>query len=531
LTGKEGLILIILQSCNGAKIPKVTATSLDTGQNSKWVGTWGTAPQLTEFNNMPTNSLANKILRQVVRVSIGGNQIRLKFSNQYGTTALTMNSVHLAVSTGGSAIDPTTDKPVTFGGSKTVTVAAGRTVTSDALDYNLTAMTKLAITIHFGSVPRALTGHPGSRTTSYLQSGNALVAARMTPIESPVHWYIITGIDVYTEGSCNAIVIMGDSITDGRGSTTDANNRWTDCLAKRLQANAATSKIAMLNQGIGGNAILSGGLGPTALTRFDRDVLEQSGARYLIILEGINDIGGAATDISPNLISAYKTFINKAHAQKMLVYGGTILPCGNNSYYSYLHERIRQRVNAWIRDTGVESGGFDAVIDFDAALRNTTNQKDLARAYDCGDGLHPSVAGHQRMADIIDLSLFINPSASPSISPSPSGASSDCTASYTMYDWGGGATVAVTFKNNGATAINGWTLVWNFSGNQKITNMWNASYTQSDTQVTVKNAAYNSTIPTGGSVSFGFNISYSGSNAKPASFILNGQAVTIQGCN
>jgi lysophospholipase L1-like esterase len=403
-----GLFSMILQSCKGTMMPTASATFPETGQTTQWVGTWGAAPQLTESSDMPTNSLSNNTLRQIVRVSIGGNQVRLKFSNEYGTTALTMNSVHLAVSTNGSSIDSTTDKVVTFGGNESVTVAAGGTVISDTLDYSLAAMTKMAITIYFGSAPNALTGHPGSRTTSYLQTGNAVTASSLTPIESPAHWYLITGIDVYTEESCKAIVTLGDSVTDGRGSTTDGNNRWTDCLATRLQANFATSQIAMLNQGIGGNAVLSNGLGPTALIRFDRDVLRQSGARYLIILEGINDIGGATTDISSSLINAYKTFITKAHAQNLLVYGGTILPCGNNSYYSALHEKIRRKVNTWIRDTSADNGGFDTVIDFDVALCDSTNTKDLASVYDSGDGLHPSVVGYQQMANIIDLSLFIN---------------------------------------------------------------------------------------------------------------------------
>jgi hypothetical protein len=202
-----GLFLIMLQSCMGIMNLTAAVTSLETGQN-KWVGTWITAPQLTESNNMPANSLSNKTLRQVVRVSIGGNQIRLKFSNEYGNIPLTMNSVHLAVSTSGSSIDAAIDRVITFGGNESVTIPAGKTVTSDTLNYSLSAMTKMAITIYFGSVPGALTGHPGSRTTSYIQNGNAVTAATMSPIESPVHWYIIAGIDVYTEESCQAGLLV-----------------------------------------------------------------------------------------------------------------------------------------------------------------------------------------------------------------------------------------------------------------------------------------------------------------------------------
>jgi lysophospholipase L1-like esterase/formamidopyrimidine-DNA glycosylase len=376
-------------------------------QTKQWVGTWGTALQLTEPGNMPPDpGLAYHTLRQVVRVSIGGNQVRLKFSNQYGNAPVVMNAVHLAVSAGENAIDSNTDQVVRFGGSESVTIPAGQTVTSDTLTYNLTKLTNMAITIYFGSTPTALTGHPGSRTTSYIQTGNVVAAASMAPAVTTDHWYIITGIDVLTEDTSQAVVALGDSITDGRGTTTNANNRWTDVLASRLQANTATAQVGVLNQGIGGNAVLSGGLGPTALTRFDRDVLGQSGARYLIILEGINDIGGAATDIAPNLLNAYQIFIGKAHARKMLVYGGTILPCGGNGYYNALHERIRQTVNRWIRETSPADGGFDAVIDFDAALRDPDDQTRLLGIYDCGDHLHLNPAGYRKMAEIIALGLF-----------------------------------------------------------------------------------------------------------------------------
>lgn len=370
---------------------------------SKWVGTWGTSPYLTESGNMPPVALSNNTLRQVVRVSIGGSKVRLKFSNQWGNAPLVMQSVHLAVSTGGSAINTSTDKVVTFGGSQSVTVAAGSTVTSDTLVYSLPALTNMAITTYFGSVPSALTGHPGSRTTSYIKTGNAVSVQTMSAPSTTDHWYVITGIDIGTDDTTYKSAIgFGDSITDGRGTTTNAQNRWTDLFATLLQGNSATTKVGMLNQGIGGTLVSGSGL-----SRFDRDVLGQSGTRYVVILYGINDIiyGGAS---AATVTNAYKTLISKAHASNLLAYGGTILPFGSNSSYTASFESVRQTVNSWIKSTTVANGGFDRVIDFDAALRDPSNQTKLLSTYDSGDGLHPGPAGYQKMADTINVSYFTN---------------------------------------------------------------------------------------------------------------------------
>jgi lysophospholipase L1-like esterase len=198
-------------------------------------------------------------------------------------------------------------------------------------------------------------------------------------------------------------VTFGDSITDGRGSTTNGDNRWPDELSRRLRANSATAEVAVLNMGVGGNAVLSGGLGPTALQRFNRDVLAQRGARWLIVLEGVNDIGySSSQQVATDLIAAYQQFIDGAHGQGMLVYGVPILPFGGSSYYTAEHETARQTVNDWIRT----SGRFDAVIDLDAAVRDPANPVNLLPAYDTGDHLHLDVAGLRAMADAIDLTLF-----------------------------------------------------------------------------------------------------------------------------
>jgi lysophospholipase L1-like esterase len=369
-----------------------------------WVGTWGTSPQLTEPRNLPPPpGLTGNTLRQIVQVSIGGEKLRIRFSNDFGTNPVTMTSVHLALSDGGSAIKTDTDQALTFQGKPSVTIPAGESVLSDDFDFHLAPLSKLAVTISFGDTSGAVTGHPGSRSTSYLQSGDAVSATSLPDATNTQHWYILNGIDVQSDHPAGAIVALGDSITDGRGSGTDKNDRWPDDLMHCLQANPDTADIAVLNKGIGGNCILRGGLGPTALSRFNRDVLSQSDVRWLIILEGVNDIGGSfSASVSTNLIAAFKKMIQEAHAQHILVYGATITPFGKSFYDNPRHETARETVNNWIR-TG---GEFDAVIDFDAAVRDPQNPDRLQSVADSGDHLHPNEAGYKMMADAIDLKLF-----------------------------------------------------------------------------------------------------------------------------
>ena len=376
-----------------------------------WVTTWGCGPQLTEPNNLPPVPLANSTLRQFVHVTVGRNVLRVRLSNAYGTNSVTVNSVHVALSAGaGSAgngdINPATDRALTFRGAPSISIPPHEVVLSDPLKFDLPALTNLAISIYFGEIsPTTINGHPGSRTTSSIVSSNAVSTASLPGASKTAHWYIITGVDVLADSASKAVVTLGDSITDGRGSTTDANNRWPDNLARRLSTNAPTAGVAVVNMGIGGNAIF-GGLGPAAVARFDRDVLGQSGARWLIVFEGVNDIGGASTSGSPavatNLIGAYQQFINKAHGRGMRAYGATITPFGGNGYYTTAHEAARQTVNTWIRTNST----WDAVIDFDAVVRDPVTLTNLLSAYNSGDGLHLSPAGYQAMADAIDLNLF-----------------------------------------------------------------------------------------------------------------------------
>jgi lysophospholipase L1-like esterase len=389
-----------LAACGGAGMPAPAG--------EPWVGTWGTAPQLTEPANLPpAPGLTGNTLRQVVHVSLGGERLRLRFSNAFGTTPVTMAAVHLAVSAGAGAIDAGTDRALTFGGADSVTIPPGGAVMSDAFPFALRPLSNVAVTIRFGATSADVTGHPGSRTTSYIQPGDAVTAADLTSAVKTDHWYILTGIDVVAERAA-AVAVLGNSITDGRGSGTNRNNRWPDELARRLQADPRTARVAVLNQGIGGNCVVAACLGPSALARFDRDVLGQSGVRWLVILEGVNDIGRAhgaagADSVASGLIDAYRQMIGKAHARGIRVYGATILPFAGSQYDSPDRERARQTVNAWIR-TG---GAFDAVIDLDAALRDPASPTRLRPEGDTGDHLHPSEAGHRMIAEAVDLSLFV----------------------------------------------------------------------------------------------------------------------------
>lgn len=376
-----------------------------------WVTTWGCGVQLTEPRNLPPVPLANSTLRQFAHVTCGGSQLRLRFSNAYGTNAVSIQSAHVALAAGfGSAgmgeVNTATDKALTFCGASGAVIRPGETLLTDPCYFVLPPLTSLAVSLYLGDVSAsAISGHPGSRTTSFIQSGNAAAAASLPAAAKTAHWYFLTGVEVWAAGSGSAVVVLGDSITDGRGSTTDGNDRWPDDLASRLHGVSAAAGVAVVNMGIGGNALF-GGLGPAAVSRFDRDVLGQSGARWVIVFEGVNDIGGAADANSPALatrmITAYAQFADKAHARGLRAYGATITPFGGNGYYSAAHEAARQAVNTWMRTNAL----YDGLIDFDQAVRDPVTLTNLLSAYDCGDHLHLSPAGYKTMADAVNLNLF-----------------------------------------------------------------------------------------------------------------------------
>jgi lysophospholipase L1-like esterase len=357
--------------------------------------------------------LANTTLRQFVRTSTGGKKLRVRFSNNFGTNSVTINSAHIALAAGkGSAgsgeINPATDKALAFNGAAEVVIPRGESALSDPVEFDLPALADVAVSIWFGDISATtITGHPGSRTTSFIIAGNYVSAASLPDAKKTAHWYLITGIEVQSDSSGKTIVVLGDSITDGRGSTTDGNNRWPDILAQRLATNAPTAGVGVANMGIGGNAIF-GGLGPAAVKRFDRDVLEQSGARYFILFEGVNDIGGRNSSMATatNLLNAYAQFASKAKARGLRAYGATITPFGGSGYYSGVHEQERQFVNAWFRTNTV----FDGVIDFDAAVRDPVTLTNFQAAFfpgvNANDWLHLNPPGYKAMGDAIDLNLF-----------------------------------------------------------------------------------------------------------------------------
>jgi lysophospholipase L1-like esterase len=384
---------------------------------TKWIGSWAAAQQTPEPRNaLPVEDMRDATLRQIVHLSIGGDALRIRLSNAFGTAPLHLTAVHIARprSTADSAIDPATDKTVMFNGQNDVTIPAGTEYLSDPVPFNAPPLSDLAISIHYDLPPQGETGHPGSRATSYYVHGDAVAAPSLPEAKKIEHWYQLSEIDVAANTRSAAVVTLGDSITDGHGATTNGNDRWTDVLARNLQASPATASIGVLNVGIGGNRVLLDDLGPNALARFDRDVLARTGASFLIVLEGVNDLGTLTKDgevpvtqhqkLVQQLLGAYSQLIERAHARGILVVGATILPYGNSAYYhpSALSENDRQSLNSWIRTPG----HFDAIADFDRVVADPQHPDQMRPLYDSGDHLHPSPAGYHAMADAVPIALF-----------------------------------------------------------------------------------------------------------------------------
>ncbi|WP_276380916.1 SGNH/GDSL hydrolase family protein [Flavobacterium sp. H4147] len=389
---------------------KTNHTLVDSSRKSasvNWVGSWACAQMLVEPHNMPpAPGLAENTLRQIIKVSIGGECIRLRFSNLFSDQPTVLKKVSIANVLEAPAIDKYTQKILSFNGNPEIIVQPGAEVFSDDLNFQLKSGQLLAITIYYGVSSEKTSGHPGSRTTSYILPGDHISDDIFSGAVKTDHWYSIMGLDVVASKNTSNIICLGNSITDGRGSGTNKQNRWTDILAARLAANKATKNIGVLNLGIGGNCVVKGGLGPTALERFDRDVLSQAGAKWLVILEGINDIGGIkraedAPAKAQEIIDAYKIMIQKAHAKGLKVYGCTILPFQKSFYDAPFKQEARDIVNAWIRNNN-----FDAVIDFDKEMASKEDAKTILGNMHDGDFLHPNELGYQRMGEVIDLNLF-----------------------------------------------------------------------------------------------------------------------------
>jgi lysophospholipase L1-like esterase len=382
-----------------------------------WVGSWAASQQVPEPDNaLPSGDLRDATLRQIVHLTIGGTQLRLRLSNRFGIAPLTFAAVHIAVpqSSASAQIVAGTDKALSFSGSPEVTIPAGADYVSDPISFQVAALSSLAITLFIETPPQRETGHPGSRATSYLTHGNMVSAGDLRGAEQVDHWYFIAGVDVAAAAKAASVAILGDSITDGHGATTNGNDRWPDLLAERLHAFPQTQMISVLNLGTGGNRLLFDGAGPNALARFDADVLAQAGVRYLIVLEGVNDLGMLTRDgevpqseqaaMVHQILAAYAQIIARAHTHGIEVIGGTIMPFVGSLYYhpGPATEADRQTINNWIR----AAGHFDAVIDFDKIVRDPEHPERLAPRFDSGDDLHPSPAGYKAMAEAVSLSLF-----------------------------------------------------------------------------------------------------------------------------
>lgn len=389
-------------------------SSLTMMAQSKFVTTWASAQQVVEPHNLPPSPyLEGNSLRQIIQVSIGGDKVRLRLSNEFSREATEILGVEIAAAkTAGSSweVDEKTTKALKFAGKKGVVMDAGGTATSDVVKFRLTPRQNVAVTIHYGKTnAKSVTGHPGSRTTSYIATGNTSDFSKAVKTD---HWYNICALDVDVtkwKGSkydepC-AIAVLGNSITDGRGTTTNGQDRWTDNLSRRLLQGAGTKNVAVLNFGLGGNCVLRGGLGPTAKSRYQRDLFGQEGVKYIILFEGVNDLGGSRDGVKTanEITEVYHQICAEAHTRGMLVFGATITPFKGNNYYSEDHEKGRQALNDWMRKTR----DIDGLIDFDKAVQDPANPAQLNPDFLFeNDWLHLNAKGYQRMGDEAKLAFF-----------------------------------------------------------------------------------------------------------------------------
>ncbi|KAL3476627.1 SGNH hydrolase-type esterase domain-containing protein [Aspergillus californicus] len=383
-----------------------------------WVATWTATTQEVESANLPPSPFGgedadfqfqNATLRQNVRLTIGAERVRIQFSNLFGQTDLPITAASLAFPENGDAgvggIDSSTLKRLTFNGSPFITIPPEEIVYSDPVHITVPPLANLAVTLYSegGQAGTNITGHPGSRTTSWMETGNKVNAPSITEA-SAVHWYFISAVETWVYERNSGLVILGDSITDGRGSDDNSNNRWPDALADRLQSNHIT-KMAVNNQAAGGNAVLAGGLGPPLLTRYHRDAIGQAGVKYVMIFEGVNDIGPSDSDedvqreLFNSLVDAYSQIVADCKLAGLVTIGATITPFGDSNYADPLREQTRVEINDWI----LTNGTFDHVVDFAAVIGDGDK---LRPEFDSGDHLHPNVGAYKELARGIDLAIF-----------------------------------------------------------------------------------------------------------------------------
>ncbi len=401
--------------------------SSTTNAQEHWVTTWATAPtapfqarpgmQLPPADQQALGGFNNQTLRMIVHTSIGGKRVRIRLSNAFGTTPLTVSSAHLGLRAKESAIQPGSDRVLLFGGKPSFSIPPGAMVISDPVDLDVPALGDLSVSLYFSRETGPPTMHSvGLHTTYISKQGDSSGELALSDVATTQSYYFLSGVDVLASLDSASLVAFGDSITDGARSTPEADRSWPSILAKRLLSGASPVNLAVLNEGISGNRLLRDGAGINALARFDRDVLSQAGVRWLVVLEGINDIGlgtranAAATEAvtADDLIGALKQLIERAHAHGIKVIGATLTPYSGAGYYSEAGEAVREAVNRWIR-TG---GAYDAVFDFEAAVRDSNTPKQIRTEFDPGDHLHPNDAGYKSMADSIELSILAQKSGS-----------------------------------------------------------------------------------------------------------------------
>ncbi|KAF4450165.1 hypothetical protein F53441_6683 [Fusarium austroafricanum] len=401
---------------------------------SKWVTVWAPTPQPTEEADMPPYpftqhdvAFQNTTIRQTLRVTAGGDSIRIRLSNLYGLDPLYISDAVVALprppnslvpgGAGSASILKETVQRVLFDGEQMISVPGGSHVVSDPFRFPIKAGQVLSISIFLqkGHHPQQITSHPGSRTESWLCPGDQSMASELSgpDLQSLAHWYFLSGVEIYQDAAHNGtLVLLGDSITDGRCSTDNANNRWPDLLFDRMQQHPFAQNIAIINQAVGGGRVLRDGKGPSLLSRLDRDAIAQPGRHYIVVFHGVNDLGTAESDsnassldeVTKALKKAYRQIVWRSHAHGLPVLGATIGPMGGNNPYGTceLRERARQDVNDWIRNSGV----FDSVVDFDHVLRSAEDGSRLKVEFDSGDHLHPNIAAFESMAAAFPLDIF-----------------------------------------------------------------------------------------------------------------------------
>jgi lysophospholipase L1-like esterase len=381
-----------------------------------WVATWTTAQLLVRTPPAPSAAAApaatargfnNQTVRMMARASIGGRRVRVKISNAFGSAPVVLGTAHIAIRSQDSEIVPASDRALSFNGKPGCTVGPGIVIMSDPVDFNFAPLADLAVSLYFPGESGPQTNHSTALHNTYIKEGDVTAAPAMADATKTQAYYWLAGIDVAAPADAALIVAYGDSITDGAHSTSETNHSWPALLAARLAAKKETANIGVANMGIGGNRMLRDQTGASALARFDRDVLSQSGVKWVMLLEGINDIGHAVTApeeavTADELIGAYKQIIEEAHTHGIQAIGCTLTPYGGANYSRENGEAIREALNTWIRT----SGAFDAVVDFEAATRDAADPKKIRAEFDPGDHLHPNDAGYQAMADAIDLSIF-----------------------------------------------------------------------------------------------------------------------------